>query len=191
VGATEMRAKMIQRAAEKPLTTEQIMERYGQDLPGEADYYNAIQAMQNRLLSSSIAGQRQHGLNSLEARGLGQSSLVGRYEGELGQAQSQGMSAIGNAIMGQRFQSREGRINDAINFERQKVLNKMNQPKSSPWGSLAKLAGVGAMFIPGVGPAIGSGILAASSMGGSGTQSQPMHNYQTAYDPYHNRPLDY
>lgn len=165
------------------ITMGQLMSQFGGSLPGEDAYYNAIMASQGKGFLEQLG-------NVMEARGLGQSSIIGREAG-------QGLSGIAQAILGQKFRSREQRIADALNFERQKTAqinasDLADQNRGGGIGGVIKdFASVAAQFLPM--PKIGGGTVAPAggSQPGQGANYGVGSRYQTAYDPYHRRPMGY
>jgi hypothetical protein len=180
----------------------QLMAQYGGDLPGEGAYYDAIQQRQNSALFSGLQNQQRSGLNAIESRGLGQSSLVGNLAGQIGSAYGQGSSDIAASILGNRFRAREGRIGDALGFERQKTGQyiaaglQADLNKKSPLDYIADFASVGAQFLPlgngGQRPATSSPYVQnqIQNAGPSGVRGGQLgYGYQQGYDPWHNRPM--
>jgi len=104
-------------------------------LPGEEEFFNAIMARRGRGLESTAAAQRTSLFNALESRGLGQSSVVSMGLADIGRMQGQGLAEAGADVANQQFLMREGRVRDALEFERQKALMKAGTTKVPWWAS--------------------------------------------------------
>lgn len=112
-----------------------------QELPGESAFFDALLARRARGLEATAQSQRRSLYNALEARGLGQSSVVSIGLGDIGRQQGLGLQEAGADIANMQFLMREGRISDALAYERQKALMKYGKVSVPWWQSLLGTAG--------------------------------------------------
>lgn len=120
-------------------------------LPGEQEFYDALLARRGRSLAATARGQRRSAENAMEARGLGQSSVLGQAYSSIAQQQALGLQQAGQDISNQQFLAREARLRDALAFARQQELMKLQAALGNKgggfWGALGTLGGaLGAYF---------------------------------------------
>lgn len=118
-----------------------IVGQFGQDLPGEGAYYAAIQQRRSGQIASLAQRQRQRGLEDLQARGLGGSGVAGSFLSDVAAQRALETQNVAQDVEGLRFMTRQQRINDALQYERQKVLSKMAKQDPNLWTKLAGAAG--------------------------------------------------
>lgn len=128
------------------------------ELPGESAFFEALMGRRARGLEATAQAQRQSLFGALEARGLGQSSVVGMGLADIGRQQGLGLQEAQADIANQQFLMREGRIRDAMEFERQKYLMDRGRVKVPWWQS----------FLGSVGGAVGTYLGLRGSGGGGG-----------------------
>lgn len=142
-------------------------------------FYDAMLAQRGRGLEYLAQAQRQTGLQGLESRGLGQSSVVGATLADINRNEAIGYQNASSDIYGQQFQASEQRSAEDrqrqhdkemenLRFQHQAALLKFQKKKSGGfWGKFLGIAGgvVGGLLGGPAGAAAGYSI--GSGVGGS------------------------
>lgn len=127
--------------------------------PQVSAFYQALLGQAQRGIGAQTAGAERSALESLESRGLGTSSLVGRTMGEIGRGAAVAGQQAATSIQGLQFQQ----LLAALDYERQKELMRLQAKynrslQGNPWlSALGNLGGSLAMLFPGGGGASAGG----------------------------------
>lgn len=147
-------------------------------------FYDAMLAQRGRGLEYLAQAQRQTGLQALEGRGLGQSSVVGATLADINRNEAIGYQNASSDIYGQQFQASEQRAAEDrqrqhdvemenLRFQHQAALAKFAKKRSGGfWGKFLGIAGgvVGGLLGGPAGAAAGYSI--GSGVGGSDAGSE-------------------
>ena len=151
-------------------------------IPGEQAYYDNQISRASRSLAGAAQGQQHALYGALEARGLGQSSVLSQGLGDIGRLQSLGLQDAQANVSNQQFQASQARYMAALDFERQKELIKYQKDlnKKPWWQSALGIAGTGLGFLLGgpAGAAIGG---AAASAAGKSWSPNEGEAYSRAF----------
>lgn len=124
--------------------------------PQVQNFYQALLGQQLRGIADQTAAARSNALENLSARGLGQSSLVGRTLSSIGRGQQTAAQAATTNVQSLQFQQ----LLAALDYERQRQMLRLgHQLGSNPFLNALNSLGSAAAFIfsPGSNPSMSAG----------------------------------